>query len=224
MSKHNIEVGLSFTANTGNAKKAINDLQTSMIKLQTSLNRKDSLSILSTADIQAAQVELAKLDMALKKAVNTDTGKFDLSKFRTQLAASNTDLAQMKARLVSTGSDGERAFLNLAKSIMAAEAPTKRLNNVLGKFATTMANTVRYQISTSMWNAVTNSIQGAFTYAQDLNKSLNDIRIVTGYNADYMARFAKQANEAAKALNTTTNEYAKASLIYFQQGRLIFSW
>jgi len=33
-----------------------------------------------------------------------------------------------------------------------------------------------------------------------------------------MAAFAVEANKAAKALSTTTNEYAKGSLIYFQQG------
>jgi hypothetical protein len=31
-----------------------------------------------------------------------------------------------------------------------------------------------------------------------------------------MDEFAIKANKAAKALSTTTNEYAKASLIYFQ--------
>jgi hypothetical protein len=33
-----------------------------------------------------------------------------------------------------------------------------------------------------------------------------------------MSRFAIEANKSAKALSATTNEYAKASLIYFQQG------
>jgi TP901 family phage tail tape measure protein len=33
-----------------------------------------------------------------------------------------------------------------------------------------------------------------------------------------MADFAKEANKAAKALSTTTTEYTKASLIYYQQG------
>jgi len=31
-----------------------------------------------------------------------------------------------------------------------------------------------------------------------------------------MARFAEVANKAAKNLSTTTNEYVKASLIYYQ--------
>jgi TP901 family phage tail tape measure protein len=62
------------------------------------------------------------------------------------------------------------------------------------------------------------ALQSAYGYAQDLNGSLNDIRIVTGASADKMADFAKEANKAAKALSTTTNEYAKASLIFYQQG------
>jgi TP901 family phage tail tape measure protein len=33
-----------------------------------------------------------------------------------------------------------------------------------------------------------------------------------------MKEFSAEANRAAKALSTTTNEYAKASLIYYQQG------
>jgi hypothetical protein len=31
-----------------------------------------------------------------------------------------------------------------------------------------------------------------------------------------MARFAEQANKAAKSLSTTTTDYTKASLIYYQ--------
>ena len=34
----------------------------------------------------------------------------------------------------------------------------------------------------------------------DLNKSLTDIRIVTSYSTDRMAKFAVEANKAAKAL------------------------
>jgi hypothetical protein len=33
-----------------------------------------------------------------------------------------------------------------------------------------------------------------------------------------MAKFAKEANKAAKELKTTTKEYAEASLIFYQQG------
>jgi tRNA C32,U32 (ribose-2'-O)-methylase TrmJ len=56
------------------------------------------------------------------------------------------------------------------------------------------------------------------SHAKDLNTALNDIRIVTGYSTDEMAKFAATAREAASALNTTTTEYSKAALIFYQQG------
>jgi hypothetical protein len=60
------------------------------------------------------------------------------------------------------------------------------------------------------------SLQSAFYYAEDLNESLNNIRIVTGQSTDQMAKFAKQANAAAQSLSTTTTDYTNASLIYYQ--------
>jgi TP901 family phage tail tape measure protein len=88
----------------------------------------------------------------------------------------------------------------------------------MSKFATTLASTARWQLSSSLLHGFISGISSALDYAKDLDESLNNIRIVTGYSADYMADFAKQANKAAKELNTTTVKYTDASLIYFQQG------
>jgi hypothetical protein len=104
----------------------------------------------------------------------------------------------------------------LSQSILTAEIPAKRLNKHLEGMMKTLANTAKWQISSTVLQTFTGAISDAYRYAQDLNKSLNDIRIVTGYNIDYMEDFAKVANKAAKSLSTSTNEYAKASLIYFQ--------
>ena len=62
------------------------------------------------------------------------------------------------------------------------------------------------------------AVQSAYGYAQDLNESLNNIRIVTGQSVEEMDRFAERANRAAKLLSTTTVEYTDAALIYYQQG------
>ena len=62
------------------------------------------------------------------------------------------------------------------------------------------------------------AIQGAYGYAQDLNASLNSIRIVSGQSAEQMARFADQANKSAQALSTSTLAYTDAALIFYQQG------
>jgi hypothetical protein len=79
-----------------------------------------------------------------------------------------------------------------------------------------LQNTARWQISSSILHGFVSSLQSAWGYAKDLDKSLNNIRIVTGYNTEKMAEFAEYANKAAKALSTTTTSFTDASLIYYQ--------
>jgi len=62
------------------------------------------------------------------------------------------------------------------------------------------------------------AFEGAYGYAQDLNKSLTNIAIVTGNSVDNMRAFAEQANKSAQALSTSTLAYTDAALIYYQQG------
>jgi TP901 family phage tail tape measure protein len=92
------------------------------------------------------------------------------------------------------------------------------LGSKLSNLTTTLANTARWQLSSSMLHGFIGAVQTAYGYAKDLNESLNNIRIVTGYNTEQMAEFAQQANKAAKALSTTTTSYTDAALIFYQQG------
>ena len=106
--------------------------------------------------------------------------------------------------------------MSLAQSIASAEIPARRTNALLGELGTTLKNTVKWQFSSSMLHGFIGAVQSAYGYAQDLNKSLNDIRIVTGLSADEMDKFAIKANKAAKALSASTLEYTNAALIYYQ--------
>jgi hypothetical protein len=108
--------------------------------------------------------------------------------------------------------------MNIARAITEAEMPLKRSNELMNKLWITMKNTVRWQITSGLLTGFTGAIGDAYRYAEDLNESLNNIRIVTGKSTAEMAQFAKQANRAAKELNTTTTKYTDASLIYYQQG------
>jgi hypothetical protein len=106
--------------------------------------------------------------------------------------------------------------MQLTQAIVQSEVPLRRTNTLVKEFATTLANTARWQLSSSVLHGFMGALQSAYGYAQDLNESLNNIRIVTGASVDEMADFAKEANKAAKSLSTTTTQYTKASLIYFQ--------
>jgi K+/H+ antiporter YhaU regulatory subunit KhtT len=131
---------------------------------------------------------------------------------------SGMNLEKYKTALLQAGPAGKQAFTQLATAIASADTRVIRINESLAKMGHKLLETARWRASNAAIMAVTSSISEAYRFAQDLDKSLTDIRIVTGLSAEYMEDFAKQAQKAAKALSTTTNEYAKASLIYFQQG------
>ena len=208
-----LNVALDFTANTTQAKQQIQELQQLLTKVAYSTD----LGV-NPEQMQKASAAAKELAIHLNEAYNTTTGNYDLSKLNASLARSKTSVTELSNGLLQAGATGQQAFIKLAQSIAAADQPMITLNARLQDFLTTVKNTVKWQISSSMIHGVMGALQGAYGYAQDLNKSLNDIRIVTGHNIDYMDKFADKANKAAKALSTSTLNYTDASLIYYQQG------
>lgn len=209
-----ISVNLAFTANTEQAKQQLQALQTQLNNI--TMNTK--LGSGMTEDLQGAVKAATELQIHLKNATNVKTGNLDFAKLNQSIKQSGMTLEQYGMKLRSIGPQGQQAFMSLANSIASAEIPLKRSNKLLQSFSTTLANTAKWQLSSSMLHGFMSATQAAYGYAQDLNESLNNIRIVTGQNIDQMAQFAKEANKAAQALSTTTTEYTNASLIYYQQG------
>ena len=154
----------------------------------------------------------------MRTAFNQDTGKLDLMAFDNSLKASGKTLDNYAKSLMSIGADGQAAFLNVATAIQRAELPILRTSKLFDQLWITMKNTMRWQLTSTALNSFVGTLETAYGYAQDLNESLTNIRIVTENSAEEMANFAKQANEAAKALSTTTTDYTDAALIYYQQG------
>lgn len=217
MAKQKIDISLGFSADVDQARNQIKRLSADL----DSIIRKDRTNTFGDvleSELKAASAAAGELKAHLTAAFNTNTGKIDLTKFYGSLKKANKNISDFAADLSSIGPKGTKAFFDIAKTISTAELPMIRLTDSLRKFGTTLANTARWQISSTLLNSLTRAVSNAVEYAQDLNESLNDIRIVTGQSVEEMDRFAEKANKAAKTLSTTTNEYAKASLIYFQQG------
>ena len=212
-----IGVNLKFSADVTAAKKSMLDLQNQLTQINN-LSTTSKIGSVYSADINAAAQAAAQLKIQLQNAFNQDTGKLNLVKFNTQLKESGMTLEQYRQQLVAIGPEGQKAFNKLAYNIATADTRVLSLSKSMQRFGVTFANTIRYQMSSSVIMAFTSSVKEAVGYVKDLNEALTDIRIVTKYSSEEMKTFATQANKAAKALSTTTNEYAKASLIYFQQG------
>ena len=208
-----LNVALDFTANTTQAKQQIQELQQLLTKVAYSTD----LGI-DPSQMKEASAAAKELAVHLNEAYNQKTGNYDLSKLNASLVKSKTSVTELSTSLLKAGTTGQQAFIKLAQSIAAADQPMITLNARLQDFLTTFKNSIKWQISSSMIHQTIGAVQAAYGYAQDLNESLNNIRIVTGHNIDYMDKFADKANKAAKALSTSTLNYTDASLIYYQQG------
>ena len=213
MANQQLNIKLGFTAETNEAKRAIEDLGKSLRKIQV-----QPQSVFDDRALRKASQAAQDLEKHLFNATNVHTGKLDLNKFSQSLTNADQDLRNLCTNLRLAGDDGEKAFLNLVKNINKADSSTLNLGSKLEVMLKTLKNTARWELSSNIVHGFESAISNAYGYAQDLNKSLNDIRIVTGRNIDQMSQFAEAANKAARALSTTTTDYTNASLIYFQQG------
>lgn len=201
---------IGVNADTSKFEASLQEAVTSLQALGTKSQVVPTLQKASTAAL-----DLAK---NLQSAVNTNTGKLDLSVFNKKLEDSGQSLRSYYNQMVQLGPAGTEAFLKVASSITQAELPLRRTNTLMNELWVTMKNTMRWQLTSSVLHGFVGSLKQAYGYSKNLDRSLNEIRIVSKKSAEDMARFAEQANKAAKALSTTTTNYTDASLVYYQQG------
>lgn len=213
---------IDYIVNAKINKAGFNELK-SEIQALRNLSERDLINIGSAKSFEEAKVQLkaiqasaTQVEAALNKAFSVKLGTVSLSKFNNELKGLN--LKGIAADFNKAGAAGTAAFNNLAASVLTTKTQIKETNKWLDEMGKTMSNTIKWGISSSAWNTMTGAFQKAYNYAKDLDRSLNDIRIVSEKSADDMERFAVQANKAAKALGSTTLDYTDAALIYYQQG------
>lgn len=196
--------------------------KTGLQQLQTALNDIIVQSKLPGSSLngglQTAATTARTLEGILNKAFNADLGSLNVNKFNQELLKSNINIHELKTNLSGAGTAGATAFNALSSGILNTNVAIKQSNKLLDDLATSMSNTIKWGITSSIFNTITSSISKAVTYAEQLDRSLNDIRIVTDNSANSMAKFAEEANIASKNLGASTLDYTQASLIYYQQG------
>lgn len=202
-------------------KTSLNDLKTSLQHLQN-LTVND---LIDNSNLSQAQKELkniksaaAAVEEALEKSFNVKLNSTNLSAFNKALTKSGYSVADLANKWQKAGTSGQQALLQLSGQLLTTNKHVKETSKWLDKMAETMSNTIRWSVASTALNSLTGQVQRAYGFTKDLDKSLNDIMIVTEKSADSMAKFAKQATAAAKNLGSVTTDYTKASLIYYQQG------
>ena len=212
-----IRFGIGFDVNKSglnDLKKSLQDIQKMTTKdLVGDLGGKSARETLEEVKRSASQVE-----QALKKAFNPTLNTTNVTKFNQELKKTGTDLNTVYQDFSKLGMAGQTAFTNLAANILTTNVRLKQTHSLLNTMGTTMMNTVKWGIASSVMNSFTGSIQNAYNYVKVLDSSLTDIRIVTGQSREEMDRFAESANKAAQSLGRQTKDYTNAALTFYQQG------
>lgn len=202
---------INFSVNMTVGKNNLNQILKPLKQIQSSTSN-------AGEGFQKAAASAKQLESIINSSWNDKLGQLNLDKFNQSIQKSYGGVKQLKDSLTGAGSAGEAAFNSLASQVLNTNLQLRESNKLLDDMATSMANTVKWGITSSIFNNITGSIQQAFYYAKDLDTALNNISIVTGDSADQMDRFAKTANNAAKDLGRSTLDYTKAALSFYQQG------
>lgn len=161
----------------------------------------------------------AQVQKALNDAFNPNLGTLNIEQFKNNLQS--IGVSNITKDFKDMGAQGRAAWRNIATEVLTTNNQVKQSSQLLTKMGTTFANTIRWGITSSVWRSFLGTFEHAYSYTMSLDKSLNNIRIVTGKSAEEMDRFAKKANQAAKELAASTAAYTNASLIYYQQGKFL---
>lgn len=201
----------------------INKLRSALRELNNEVSDSDgSLSEqrlgFNAKKINEASVAINALSKALNSSFDSALGGINFNKFQQSIKESGFSMQELQRRMAMLGSEGYTAFSKMTAEALKMNETVKYGNSLTEKLWNTFKSTVTYTAFNALINTVSKNISNAVTYVQDLDSSLNDIRIVSGQSAEQMSEFAVQANEAAKALGSNTKSYAEAALIYYQQG------
>ena len=164
------------------------------------------------------RIYASEVRMALQAAYNPKLKTVNIETFNRIIKQSGLNLSELSKYFSNVGVIGQNVSALLTNSMTKFNVKIKESHKLLDKMGKTLTNTLKWNLSATLINNVSGSIQQAWGFTKNLQQSLTNIRMVTGKNADEMKRFAQEANKAASQLGRTTTDYTKASLIYAQQG------
>ncbi len=183
------------------------------------------LQLIDKKPIDEAKSNLQNLKKTVQDVQTALTHSYDMKldtvnvkTFTKEIEKTQGGLRNLAVIMNSAGNTGKAAFTDLISTLFTTQNAVKETNKLFDSLKQSFLNTVKWSISSSILNTFTGSIQQAWGYTQRLDKSLNDIRIVTEKSNEEMEKFAKSANKAAKSLGSSTINYTDAALIYYQQG------
>lgn len=216
MAKYSQTVNYNIRTTLDNS--GIAKLQSEIRQTENELTRLSSMNLISPAQADKAKGELSKLRAALNSSLNVDLGMLDNKKFAAEMRKNNISVAELSRSFSLAGAQGDRAFTQLVGRLGQLDTGFKSISKTTDKVFNTLGNTVRWGVIASGFQGILNSAHDAVQYMKDLDESLTNIMMVTDYSKQQMNDYAKSANDAARALGSTTVAMTDATLVFAQQG------
>lgn len=204
--------------NSGIAK-----LQSEIRQTQQRLKEMQSTGFISKDQLSDSLVQLQRVERAMQKAFNSNLGMLDTRKFSDLISKSNecrVNMNQLGTAFSQVGARGQTAVTSLITQVGKLDTGVKTTNKAVDKMANTIGNTLRWGVVASGFSQMMNAAHQAVQYVKDLDTSLTNIMMVSDYSREAMNEYAQSANDAAKALGSTTVAMTNASLVFAQQGSL----
>lgn len=200
-------------------------LQSEIRQTQQRLKELQSTGFISKDQLSDSLVQLQRVERAVQKAFNSNLGMLDTRKFSDLISKSNeyrVNMNQLGNAFGQVGARGQTAVTSLIAQVGKLDTGVKTTSKAVDKMANTIGNTLRWGVVASGFSQMMNAAHQAVQYVRDLDTSLTNIMMVTDYSREAMNEYAQSANDAAKALGSTTVAMTNASLVFAQQGTVIF--
>lgn len=192
-----IIIPLKFTTDTGDFLKSVSQMELGLKSLFDS-------GKLGGEAYKGSLKELEKLKQDFNGLVKNNGLDKAVSNFNSNLSKNlKSSTSQVK---------------NFSEGFASIEGPIKKSETALDKFGRTLANSLRYNLVNNFVDSVLSKGQEVIKFLEDVDENLTNIRIVSGKSESEMNGFLETSMSTAKGLGSVTNDYLKASEIYYQQG------
>ena len=209
---------VSYNIQTTLDASGIAKLQAEIRNVEAELTRMSASSLISDRSYRDATQKISSLRQILNQSFNANLGMLDMSKVTQGLKNANLSLGELRTSFLAAGTAGEKAFNDTLGRLGKIDTGIRSVSKTTDKLFNTIGNTVRWGIVASGFQTILNSAHQTVQYVRDLDTSLTNIMMVTQQSKEQMNEFAQSANDAAKALSSTTVNMTDAALVFAQQG------
>ena len=171
-----------------------------------------------TRDMREAVKVAEELREIVQETYNTKTNQLNLNQFEQSLKKAGTNLNDVNNKLQQLGAKGTDANSKLSRSVMNVNTQLKETGYLASHAKRALENVAFYNVGVMGVNAFTGKVKEGVKYLKELNKSLTQIREVSGMAEETVRKLAEDGSKIAENIGATTLEYTKAALIYAQQG------